>query len=54
MEKKLLEVLDRHMKSEPPNRHISFFQGIIPSLDNFSEDEVIPFKGELIKLMQGH
>lgn len=35
------------------NRHISFFNGLIPTLDKFDEDQVIEFQLGVLKLIKG-
>lgn len=47
---KILEVLQE--QPEKPNRHASFFSGIIPSLDSFSDDEVLDFQQGVLSVIQ--
>jgi hypothetical protein len=34
-----------------PNRHLSFFEGIIPSLQNFNEEETFEFQMGVLQLI---
>lgn len=34
---------------EKPDRHLSFFQAIIPSLDNFDDDEILEFQMKVLQ-----
>jgi hypothetical protein len=34
-----------------PNRHLSFFKGIIPSLQNFNEEETLEFQMGVLQLI---
>jgi hypothetical protein len=34
-----------------PNRHLSFFKGIIPSLQNFNEEETLEFQTGVLQLI---
>jgi hypothetical protein len=34
-----------------PNRHLSFFKGIIPSLQNFDEEETLKFQMGVLQLI---
>ncbi|XP_055837678.1 uncharacterized protein LOC129906071 [Episyrphus balteatus] len=36
----------------PTNRHVSFFLGLVPTLDNFKDDQVIDFQSEVIELVK--
>lgn len=46
---KLLQVLNQ--PEEKPNRHLSFFQGIIPSLESMTETQVLQFQAGVLKLI---
>ncbi|XP_071053246.1 uncharacterized protein [Onthophagus taurus] len=35
-----------------PNRHLSFFQGIIPTLNNFNDDEIVEFQLGVLQLIK--
>ena len=37
---------------EPEDRHVSFFKGILPTLQKFNDTETIQFQGEVIKTIQ--
>ena len=37
---------------EPEDRHISFFKGILPSLQKFDDSETLEFQGEVIRIIQ--
>jgi len=50
VQSKILKVLNE--ESELPNRHISFFNGIVPSLETFSDDEVPVFQQGVLSLIQ--
>ena len=39
------------LQGEQPNRHLSFFKGIIPSLQNFNEEETLQFQMEVLELI---
>lgn len=39
-------------QAEPTNRHISFFNGLVPTLDKFDDDQVLDFQLGVIKLMK--
>lgn len=49
MEQKILEILSELEKK--PNRHLSFFEGIIPSLETFSDDKILQFQSRVIEVM---
>lgn len=34
---------------EKPDRHLSFFNGIIPSLNTFDDDEILEFQMEVLR-----
>lgn len=48
VEKRMLEVLEQEKK---PNRHLSFFEGITPSLNDFTENEILQFQTGVLKLI---
>lgn len=50
VEAKMSEMLEE--KPEKPNRHASFFDGIIPSLENFADDEVLDVQQGVLSLIQ--
>lgn len=37
---------------EKPNRHLSFFKGILPSLEDFDELETLDFQMEVLKVIK--
>lgn len=37
---------------EKPDRHLSFFRGIIPSLNSFSEDEILEFQMNVLQTIK--
>ncbi|XP_022192712.2 uncharacterized protein LOC111050672 [Nilaparvata lugens] len=37
---------------EVPNRHMAFMQGLVPTLDNFTDDEVLDFQAGALALIQ--
>ncbi|KAL4083205.1 hypothetical protein QTP88_028535 [Uroleucon formosanum] len=39
---------------EKPERHLSFFRGIIPSLNSFSEDEILEFQMNVLQTINQH
>jgi hypothetical protein len=39
-----LRVIKALEETNQPNRHLSFFKGTIPSLQNFKEDETLEFQ----------
>ncbi|PNF20615.1 hypothetical protein B7P43_G04246 [Cryptotermes secundus] len=39
------------LENETPNRHLSFFKGVIPSLEKFDDDEVIEFQMGVLQLV---
>jgi hypothetical protein len=39
------------LEHEKPNRHLSFFKGVIPSLEKFDDDEVIQFQMGVLQLI---
>jgi hypothetical protein len=48
VELKLLKVLE---EGNTPNRHLSFFQGITPSLQTLDEDEIVQFQIGVLQLI---
>ena len=38
-----LRIMKAVEEENQPNRHLSFFKGIIPSLENFNEEETLEF-----------
>jgi hypothetical protein len=48
VELKLLKVLE---EGNTPNRHLSFFQGIIPSLQTLDEDAIVQFQIGVLQLI---
>lgn len=44
------EILE-HLAAEE-NRHISFFKGLLPSLEGFTDDEILQFQSGVIGLIQ--
>lgn len=52
VEQRMFTFLERTgIVKTPPNRHLSFFEGIVPSLETFSDDEVLCFQAGLLKLI---
>lgn len=52
VEQRMFTFLERTgMVKITPNRHLSFFEGIVPSLETFSDDEVLCFQAGLLKLI---
>ncbi|XP_068082562.1 uncharacterized protein [Anabrus simplex] len=49
LEIKMLQALE---SSGQPNRHLSFFNGIIPSLQTFDDDEIIKFQIGVLQLIE--
>ena len=47
-ELRIMKPLERGKK---PNRHLSFFKGIIPSLQNFNEEETLEFQMGVLQLI---
>ncbi|KAK9719504.1 hypothetical protein QE152_g22655 [Popillia japonica] len=45
-EKKLLQLI------ETPNRHIAFIQGLLPTLETFTDDEVVEFQAGALHLIK--
>jgi hypothetical protein len=39
------------LQSDMPNRHLSFFNGVIPTLEKFNEDEVLKFQMRVLQLI---
>ncbi|XP_033609613.1 uncharacterized protein LOC111870142 isoform X2 [Cryptotermes secundus] len=39
------------LENEKPNRHLSFFKGVIPSLEKFDDDEIIEFQMGVLQLV---
>lgn len=50
VEKRLLEVLEQPEKK--PNRNLSFFEGVLPSLNDFTEDEILEFQAGVLQLLR--
>lgn len=51
---KMMKFMDSYSNNEPKtiNRHLSFFNGIIPSLDQYDDDEVLEFQMGVLQLMK--
>ncbi|KAF9409723.1 hypothetical protein HW555_011013 [Spodoptera exigua] len=51
---KMMKFMDSFSNNEPKtmNRHLSFFNGILPSLDNYNDDEVLEFEMGVLQLMK--
>lgn len=49
VDQRIPNVLDR---LETDNRHMSFFKGIIPSLENFDEDDVLEFQMQVLQIIK--
>jgi hypothetical protein len=47
-ELRIIKVLE---EGTQPNRHLSFFKGIIPSLENFNEEETLEFQMGILQLV---
>lgn len=50
-----LDSLELEMMSalrEPPNRHLSFFKGLLPSLEDFNESDTLDFQMEVLKIVK--
>jgi hypothetical protein len=47
-ELRIMKALER---GKQPNRHLSFFKGIIPSLQNFNEEETLAFQMGVLQLI---
>ncbi|KAH9640873.1 hypothetical protein HF086_015212 [Spodoptera exigua] len=51
---KMMKFMDSFSNNEPKtmNRHLSFFNGILPSLDKYNDDEVLEFQMAVLQLMK--
>ncbi|XP_072945169.1 uncharacterized protein [Epargyreus clarus] len=51
---KMMKFVDSSSYNEPRsiNRHLSFFNGILPSLENFDEDDVLEFQMGVLQLVK--
>ncbi|KAG7211254.1 hypothetical protein KM043_010563 [Ampulex compressa] len=49
LEVRMLKALKR---SDQPNRHMSFFSGIVPSLETLDDDEIIQFQIGVLQLIE--
>lgn len=51
---KMMKFMDSFSNNEPKtmNRHLSFFNGILPSLDKYNDDEVLEFQMGVLQLMK--
>ena len=47
-ELRIMKALER---GKQPNRHLSFFKGIIPALQNFNEEETLEFQMGVLQLI---
>ncbi|CAK1584891.1 unnamed protein product [Parnassius mnemosyne] len=54
LDAKMMKLMDSYSNNEPKimNRHLSFFNGIIPSLDKFDDDEVLEFQMGVLQLLK--
>ncbi|CAF4844844.1 unnamed protein product [Pieris macdunnoughi] len=54
LDAKMMKFMDSYSNNEPKtiNRHLSFFKGIIPSLDKFDDDEVLEFQMGVLQLLK--
>lgn len=54
LDAKIMKFMDSYANNEPKpmNRHASFFNGIIPTLDKFDDDEVIDFQMGVMQLLK--
>lgn len=48
IEMKMLKALENDVN---PNRHLSFFRGVLPALDKFDENEVLKFQMGVLRLI---
>jgi len=46
-----LRIMKAVEEGNQPNRHLSFFKGIIPSLENFNEEETLEFQMGVLQLI---
>jgi hypothetical protein len=46
-----LRIMKALVEGNQPNRHLSFFKGIIPSLQNFNEKETLEFQMGILQLI---
>ena len=46
-----LRIIKALEEGTQPNRHLSFFKGIIPSLENFNEEETLEFQMGVLQLV---
>jgi hypothetical protein len=46
-----LRIMKALEEGNQPNRHLSFFKGIIPSLQNFNEEEILEFQMGVLQLI---
>lgn len=51
---KMMKFMESYSNNEPKtmNRHLSFFNGILPSLDKYDDDEVLEFQMGVLQLMK--
>ncbi|CAB3233222.1 unnamed protein product [Arctia plantaginis] len=51
---KMMKFMDSYSNHEPKkmNRHLSFFNGILPSLDKYDDDEALEFQMSVLQLMK--
>lgn len=51
---KMMKFMDSYSNNKPKttNRHLSFFNGILPSLDKYDDDEVVEFQMGVLQLMK--
>ncbi|XP_061714803.1 uncharacterized protein LOC133523313 [Cydia pomonella] len=51
---KIMKFMDSYSNNEPKtmNRHLSFFYGILPTLDKFDEDEILEFQMGVLQLLK--
>lgn len=52
-----MEFMDRYLKSaqqpkRDENHHLSFFRGLLPSMEKLNEAQALEFQGGVIKLLQ--
>ena len=52
VELKILRILESSNQPSQPNRHMSFFNGIIPSLETFDDDDIIQFQIGVLQLIE--
>lgn len=50
IDKKILHILEKSDKTESP--HISFFRGILPSLEQLNTDQVLDFQAGVLQLLK--